>query len=52
MKKYQLTKKNTSQSTIKSDRKIYSSTERVIDSVPYPPVHLLTIKEIFGTSGS
>ncbi len=51
MKKYQMTKKNTSQSTIKSDRKIYSSTERVIDSVPCPPANLLTIKDIFGDTG-
>jgi hypothetical protein len=51
MKKYQQTKKDSSQSKIKSNRKIYSSTERVIDSVSCPPTHLLTIKEIFGTSG-
>jgi hypothetical protein len=49
MKKH--TKKNTSQSTIKPERKIYSSTERVIDSVPCPPAHLLTIQEIFGDGG-
>lgn len=48
---YQSMKKDSHQSSIRSNRKIYSSTERVIDSVPYPPVHLLTIKEIFGTSG-
>jgi hypothetical protein len=47
----QTTKKPTYQSPVKSDRKIYSATERVIDSVPCPPTHLLTIKEIFGTSG-
>ncbi|CAF1049431.1 unnamed protein product [Rotaria sp. Silwood1] len=46
----QPTKKDIYQSTIKMNRKIYSSTDRVMDSVPYPPVHLLTIKEIFGTS--
>jgi hypothetical protein len=44
-------KKYPHQSPVKSNRKTYSATERVIDSVPRPPAHLLTIKEIFGTSG-
>ena len=47
----QQTKKYTQQLPVKSGRKIYLSTDRVIDSVPCPPAHLLTIKEIFGTSG-
>jgi hypothetical protein len=51
MKKHQLIKKSSYQSSIKSDKKLYSSTERVMDNVPCPPAHLLTIKEIFGTSG-
>ena len=52
MKKIQLTKKsNTSQANSRAERRIYSSTERVVDSVPCPPAHLLTIKEIFGNSG-
>lgn len=52
MKKYpQPTKTSSRQPSSKTPRKTYTSTERVIDSVPYPPVHLLTIKDIFGTSG-
>ncbi len=51
MKKYQPIKKDTLQSPGKPDRKIYSTTDRVMASVPCPPAHRLTIKEIFGTSG-
>ncbi|CAF5195007.1 unnamed protein product, partial [Rotaria magnacalcarata] len=43
-------KKFTHASSAKMHRKVYSSADRVMDSVPYPPAHLLTIKDIFGTS--
>ncbi|CAF3056381.1 unnamed protein product, partial [Rotaria sp. Silwood2] len=46
----QPTKKYPHQSSVNMNKKIYSSTDRIMDSVPYPPIHLLTIKEIFGTS--
>lgn len=48
MKRYHIPKKDSSKSMKK---KIYSSTERVIDNIPCPPLHLLTIKDIFGNSG-
>ncbi|CAF3509538.1 unnamed protein product [Rotaria socialis] len=54
MKKYphqnQPIKKFTHASSAKMHRKVYSSADRVMDSVPYPPTHRLTIKDIFGTS--
>jgi hypothetical protein len=34
-----------------SDEKNNTNMSRIVDSVPYPPVHRLTIREIFGTSG-
>ena len=35
----------------KVSRKKYPRTMRVIESVPCPPTHRLTIKDIFGSSG-
>lgn len=45
-------KKYVHQTTMKSNRRTYSSTERVMENVPCPPAHLLTIKEIFGNSSA
>ena len=50
MKKRSSAKGYTHQSSLKSNKQFYSHTDRVMNNVPYPPVHLLTIREIFGTS--
>lgn len=50
--KNKMKKKDVLQTTIKSNRRTYLSTERVMENVPCPPIHLLTIKEIFGNSSA